>query len=320
MRYEYTPGFEEIDALAAGGQGHYWFSDRVKLGLTANANDEGDVDSSLYGADVTVRLSTDSWLKVQGAQPKGSCSSVAALRRRRLRVRGLRRRVVRRRRRRRLPRRLSFGLGDFFDARSGRLTLYGQSLDGGLFGARARRRSPTPSNYGGAFGMPHDRAPLAAREGGPPRRRTTGSRQRARARTRLQLNDNWSVGDRRAQRRPQRRLAVVPLTQEQGERTDAVVQLGYDPKAPLERLRVRAGHAVAIDGNREDNGRVGIGGAYRVSRPPGDRRRSLGRRARRRRQARHELPAQRPHDVTSTTRSRTSAPTTAARDARQRAT
>ena len=27
VRYEYTPGFDEIDALNTGGQGHYWIND-----------------------------------------------------------------------------------------------------------------------------------------------------------------------------------------------------------------------------------------------------------------------------------------------------
>ena len=29
VQYEYTPGFDELDAVAAGGQGHYWFNDYV---------------------------------------------------------------------------------------------------------------------------------------------------------------------------------------------------------------------------------------------------------------------------------------------------
>ena len=40
VRYEYTPGFDKLDAVAVGGQGHYWFNDHVRLGLTANANEE----------------------------------------------------------------------------------------------------------------------------------------------------------------------------------------------------------------------------------------------------------------------------------------
>ena len=76
VRYEYTPGFEELDALSAGAQGHYWFGERVKVGLTTNSNDEGDTDSGLEAADVTVRISSDSFFKLQGAQTEGFLSNV----------------------------------------------------------------------------------------------------------------------------------------------------------------------------------------------------------------------------------------------------
>src|SRR5207237_3077533 len=49
-RYEYTPGFDKLDALATGGQGHYWFNDHIGLGLTANSNKEADANSSNLGA------------------------------------------------------------------------------------------------------------------------------------------------------------------------------------------------------------------------------------------------------------------------------
>ena len=38
VRYEYTPGFDAIDALSVGGQAHYWLGDYVKLGVTSNTN------------------------------------------------------------------------------------------------------------------------------------------------------------------------------------------------------------------------------------------------------------------------------------------
>src|SRR5439155_7032278 len=49
-RYEFTPGLGNRDALSTGGQGHYWFGDHVRLGLTATSNEEGDVDSKLGAA------------------------------------------------------------------------------------------------------------------------------------------------------------------------------------------------------------------------------------------------------------------------------
>ena len=65
--------------VAVGGQGHYWFNDHVRLGLTANSN-EGDADSNLGAADLTLRKSPDSWFKVQTGRSEGLVSPVAAVR------------------------------------------------------------------------------------------------------------------------------------------------------------------------------------------------------------------------------------------------
>ena len=46
VRYEYAPGFDEIDALSAGGQAHYWFGDHVRVGLIANTNEQDGEDST----------------------------------------------------------------------------------------------------------------------------------------------------------------------------------------------------------------------------------------------------------------------------------
>ena len=55
VRYEYTPGFGEIDAVATGGQASYWFGEHVKLGVTSNINEQNDADSTMNGADLTLR-------------------------------------------------------------------------------------------------------------------------------------------------------------------------------------------------------------------------------------------------------------------------
>ena len=52
---------------------------------------------------------------------------------------------------------------------------------------------------------------------------------------------------------------VVPLTQEQGERTDAVAQVMFDPGASW-RAYGFVQDTVAASGGREDNGRIGAGG------------------------------------------------------------
>ena len=71
VRYEYTPGFDEIGALSVGGQAHYWLNDYIKVGVTANDNSNADDNqSSLQAEDVTLRMSAASWLKLQRGQSR----------------------------------------------------------------------------------------------------------------------------------------------------------------------------------------------------------------------------------------------------------
>jgi hypothetical protein len=80
----------------------------------------------------------------------------------------------------------------------------------------------------------------------------------------FRLSDNWDV--RTGLRRDERidRSPVLPATQQQGERTDAVVQVGYDSLGRWSAYGF-VQDTVAVDGNRDENGRFGTGGAYRIS-------------------------------------------------------
>jgi hypothetical protein len=60
------------------------------------------------------------------------------------------------------------------------------------------------------------------------------------------------------------RSPLVPLTQEQGERTDAVAQVKFDPGGAW-RAYGFVQDTVAANGNRLDNGRIGAGGSYRLT-------------------------------------------------------
>jgi len=262
-RYEYTPGFDDLDAVAIGGQGHYWFNDHVRLGLTANSNDEGDTDSSLNAADLTLRMSSESWFKVQAGQSEGLVSST-------LRSddggfgfigyddlsfsdadAGAYRAD------------LSVGLGDFIEGRTGRLTLYVQNLDGG-YSAPGLTTLTDTEYYGGTFRMPvTDRLSVGAK--GDYRAQDQGLETSAiEVDVGYQVTDQWSVstGVRNDQRED--RSLIVPLTQEEGDRTDAVVQVTYDPKAAW-RAYGFVQDTISSNGDREDNGRVGAGGTYNVT-------------------------------------------------------
>jgi flagellar motor protein MotB len=260
-RYEYSPGFGELDAMAVGGQGHYWFGDHVRLGVTANSNKEGDADSKLGAADLTLRKSTDSWIKVQGGRSEGLLTttqqssdggfgfvspdpaSFTDAKAYAYRADG------------------SIGFGDFISGAKGRLTLYAQNRDAG-YSAQGQSTLKDTEQYGGTFTMPiGSRVSLGAKA--DQSTETQGLEHRAiELDAHVKLTDTWSLStgvrdDLREDHSP-----VVPLTQEHGERTDAVAQVAYEP-GPKWRAYGFVQDTIASDGNREDNGRIGAGGSYR---------------------------------------------------------
>jgi flagellar motor protein MotB len=263
VRYEYTPGFDKLDAVTIGGQGRYWLNDHVGLGLTANANAKGDGDNNLGAADFTFRKSTDSWFKVQTARSEGLLSRLQQSNDGGFGFHGpddtsftdakaLAYRVD-----------LSVGLRDFFSGRDGRFTLYKQDLDAG-YSAPGQATIKNTEQFGGAFKIPvTSRLSLGAK--GDQRVEEQGLETRAiELDLGYKLAEKWSVStgvrnDLRKDRSP-----IVPLTQEQGERTDAVAQVMFDPGASW-RAYGFGQSTVAASGGREGNDRIGAGGSYRLT-------------------------------------------------------
>ena len=261
VRYEYTPGFDKLDEVAVGGQGHYWFNDHVRLGLTADSN-EGDSASNLGAADLTLRKSADSWFKLQTGRSKGLLSpslrsddgGFAFYGPNDLSFTGAKAGAYRAD--------LSVGLGDFFEGHHGRFTFYKQSLDAG-YSSPGQATIKDTEQYGGTFRMPvTSRLSLAAK--GDQKTEDQGIETRAiELDVGYKLAEKWSFStgvrnDLRNDHSP-----VVPLTQVQGERTDAVAQVKFDSSA-LWSAYGFVQRTVAASGSREDNGRIGVGGSYRL--------------------------------------------------------
>ena len=264
VRYEYTPGFDQLDALSVGAQGHYWFGEHVKLGLTANNNDQGDTNSSIDGADITVRMSSESWFKLQDARTEGLITSTYsstdggfgfsgsndAFFQSVQQAGGYRADV-------------SVGLNDIFARTQGRVTVYKQELDAG-YSAPGFMSTGALENYGGTFRMPVTQK-LSLNAKADRRVAELGLETKGQEVDVLyRLNERWGVStgvrdDLRVDRSP-----VVPLTQEQGDRKDAVVQAEYDSKGRWSAYGF-VQDTLSVTGDREENGRVGTGGSYRFS-------------------------------------------------------
>jgi flagellar motor protein MotB len=261
VRYEYTPGFEDLDALAVGGQGHFWFNDFLKLGLTTSTNDDGDNDSSLHAADLTLRRSTESWVKLQAARSEGLVSSSLRSDDGGFGFQGLEDWNVDGADASAYRADLSVGFADLFENGRGRMTVYAQNLDAG-YSAPGLATVTDTQLVGGTLRMPvTGRVELSAKA--DRRDQDEGLETSSQElNVGFQANEHWSVSagarnDRRTDNSP-----VVPVTQVQGERTDAVVQVAYDSGEKW-RSYGFVQDTVSSSGDREDNGRIGLGGAYR---------------------------------------------------------
>ncbi len=262
VRYEYTPGFEDPDTLVTGGRLHYWFGDHVKLGLTASQED-ADIDTSLGGADLTLRKSAESWLRLESARSKGpgvltttsldggfnfgtgdsvedSEADASAYR-----IDG------------------SLGFQDVFENGRGRITLYLQELEAG-YSAPGLATAKDQTQYGGTAALPLiDRLDVRVKLD---RRVEDQGLETEAGELNLdyKMGANWTLssGVRRDSREDN--SPIVPATQEEGDRTDAVVRLLYDSHARWTTYGF-VQETVQTSGNREDNGRVGVGGSFRVT-------------------------------------------------------
>lgn len=262
-RYEYTPGFADLDTLATGGRGHYWLNDQVKVGLTASRFEEDGSENSLQGADVTLRKSSDSWLKVEASRSEGpgllsttstdggflfatsaplDGSSAAALA---TRVDA------------------SVGLQDFFAAGKGNFTLYWQDLEAG-YAAPGLSTDRDTSHYGGTATLPLS-GRLSLRLKSDTRLQQDGLATAANeVNLDFQRDEHWTLSSGlRHDHRNDRSLVTLP-TQEEGDRTDMVAQLLYDSRARWSSYGF-VQETLASSGNREENFRVGTGGSYRLT-------------------------------------------------------
>jgi len=263
VRYEYTPAFSDIHTWTTGGQGDVWLNNYIRLGITASSNDAGVDGSSLRGADVLLRKSTDSWVKLQTGKSDGLVSSSSYSTDGGFGFTNYNPNAFANASADAYRADVSVGLGDFLAGYKGRLTYYSQHLDAGY--SAPGFDTLTPTDYsGGTLTLPmgdrwsvNAKADRKAQEQGL----TTTAEELDLA---YKVTKHWSVSTGVRQDNREDNSPLVPATQQQGERTDVVAQLGYDSLARW-RAYTFAQDTVSKSGDREDNGRAGVGGSYRVT-------------------------------------------------------
>ncbi|MGW8369984.1 MAG: OmpA family protein, partial [Gammaproteobacteria bacterium] len=235
----------------------------VKLGLTANENNQGDIDSTLNATDITLRKSEQTWLKLQTGQSEGFLTNVVTSNDGGFEFTGYDDTSFVTADATASRADLSFGLNDFFERRDGQFTLYGQELEAG-YAAPGLATLTDTRNYGGSFRMPvTDRLSLTMKS--DKRIQDQGIETNAHeVDVGWQVTDSWNVSagvrdDVREDNSP-----IVPATQSIGERRDAVVQVGYDSHEKWSAYGFMQ-DTVSTTGSREENGRIGVGSSYRVT-------------------------------------------------------
>jgi len=264
VQYEFTPGLDEIDTLATGGNAHLWVGDHVRLGVTASRNEEEETDSSLYAADVTLRASARSWVKLQAGRSEGLVSTTLRSDDGGFAFQDTGATAIEESADAFAWRAdLSVGFSDLFEGLGGRLTAYAQRLEEG-YTAPGQLALTETDQLGGALDLPlagwlrvGAKADWLVQESGLETRSEEVDLG-------FQITDHWSLaaGVRNELRRDDSPL--VPLTQDEGERTDAVLQLGFDPGGRWNAYAFGQGTLRATQ-DREDNHRFGAGGAFRIS-------------------------------------------------------
>ncbi|VAW50146.1 Flagellar motor protein [hydrothermal vent metagenome] len=262
-RYEFSPGLDEIDTLAAGGRSHYWVNDNVKVGVTASSQQQADQDSKLNGIDLTLRKNASTWVKLEAASSEGAgTSSLNSIdggfsfnsqnngndpnaKSNAFRLEG------------------SALIDDLISGGKGNATFYAQQNDAG-FSAPGQLAATDLTLFGGRYTTSlTKRTSLDVKADS--REQELGIKTEALdVSSSYQATDRWRFsGGARGDTRTDNSLNV-PTTQRQGDRLDLAAEAYYDSKSIWTAYGFGQGTA-ATSGNRQKNNRVGGGGSIRAT-------------------------------------------------------
>ena len=69
--YEYMGGLNDVSDLAFGGRATHWLNDSIRFGFTGTHQKRAEDDHDLFGVDVLLRKTTETYLRLEAAQTKG---------------------------------------------------------------------------------------------------------------------------------------------------------------------------------------------------------------------------------------------------------
>jgi flagellar motor protein MotB len=272
VQYEFSTTFQDTANLSTGGTAHYWVNDHVQVGVTRDKSNEVGSETDLKASDVTLRQSAHTWIKYERSETSGpgtgvtgsydggftftpannlATNSTSAIATPTGGVYGADRIDG------------SIGLNDLYSKANGDITFYRQFVQGGYSATGFATPTATEQTGGSVTTAVTDKVGIklkADRSSQVMALETTA----VEADVDYKATANWklSLGAREDSRTDH--SPVVPLTQVQGTRTDAVARADYDSHAKWSAYGYAQG-TVAESGNRGRNDRGGVGGAYQVT-------------------------------------------------------
>jgi len=213
--------------------------------------------------DLTLRLSAETWLKLQQADSEGLVSLPLLSNDGGFAFSGYDPGVFINARATANRVDLSLASSDLINFGNAQLTFYSQDVDAGYSAPGLTALSDT-RNYGGTLNVPiGDTFNLAAKVDNRDQEQGLETKTQE-VNIAYRISEHWQLSagyreDSRIDRSP-----IVVLTQQQGERADAVLQLRYDSQTDWQAYAFGQ-DTVSVTGDRQENGRTGVGGSYRVS-------------------------------------------------------
>jgi outer membrane protein OmpA-like peptidoglycan-associated protein len=271
VTYEFAPGLAALDALSVGMRGSHWLNDKLRLGFTSYRQGDDGADQKLRGLDATLRYAPGTWLRGEVARSSGAGTALLSS------IDGGFDFDTRRGRSGRAEGRRLEGAADLAEVWSGgagKLSAYWQDREAGFSApGQITAGNEAIEQRGVAARLPIGPATsieLKADE----RLADTQDYQALEGGLRHQFTPSWgaAIGVRRDER-DTRVANASSLLSENGGRTDVVLRADYrhldaseafGAAAPWELYGFLQGTA-AKSGDRRDNDRYGLGGAWQAT-------------------------------------------------------
>ena len=262
-RYEYTPGFTELEDVAVGGRAHYWINDYFKFGVTSSSQEEVGNESTLSAVDITLRKNAGTWLKLEAAQTEGTGGGALNSSDGGFNFDDLDTGLAGEVKAGAYRLDSSVRFTDVIDGLRGNATFYMKNREAG-FSAPGQLTANEIQQFGGTVTMPVTpdinlkvKADIKDQE-------LSLKTENADIDVSYRLNPNWQFSSGlRIDRREDNSTTVV-ATQKQGNRTDLAVNANYNSLENWTAYGFVQGTANTT-GNRDENNRAGTGGTIRVT-------------------------------------------------------